>query len=289
MSSRVLSRATAVVVAAAVSGIGAAMAAPEDVVRTAPMAWMQSSPGNPLALDTSGSLPSLVTEGQIFVAQAEEHYEIRLDAGHTYAIDMAGAPTDQGSLSDPLLRLRDSQGNEVAVDDDSGTGFNARIIYTPVATGLFTIAASSYGSATGSYSLRVEETTEYADDYAGHAGTRGVVMVGQPMTGAIEYGADADWFAVQLNGGQTYVINLEGSPSGRGTLSDPLLTVHAEDGLEVGANDDFGGTLNSQVTLTAPSTGRYFISAQSYGYSTGTYTVSVATAGGGQIPVAENK
>ena len=71
MSSRVLSCATAVVVAAALSGIGTAAAATGDDVRAAPMVWQQSSPGNPLTLDTSGSLPGLVTEGQIFVAQAE--------------------------------------------------------------------------------------------------------------------------------------------------------------------------------------------------------------------------
>ncbi|MCA8907577.1 MAG: PPC domain-containing protein [Rhodospirillaceae bacterium] len=289
MSSRVLSCATAVVVAAALSGTGTAAAATGDDVRAAPMVWQQSSPGNPLTLDTSGSLPGLVAEGQIFVAQAEELYVLRLDAGHTYAIEMAGSPTDMGTLSDPLLRLRDANGTEVAANDDGGTGFNARIVYTPVTTGLFTIAASSYGSATGSYRIRVEETTEYADDYPGHAGTQGSLMIGQPITGTIEYGADADWFAVQLTGGQTYVINLEGAPTGRGSLSDPLLTVHAEDGREVGANDDFGGTLNSQVTLTAPTTGRYFVSAQSYGYNTGTYTLTVSTSGGGQVPVAENK
>ena len=48
-------------------------------------------------------------------------------------------------------------------------------------------------------------------------------MVGGATTGNIESSTDRDWFAVSLQSGTTYRIDLEGSPTNQGTLSDPEL------------------------------------------------------------------
>ena len=86
--------------------------------------------------------------------------------------------------------------------------------------------------------------------------------------------------AVDLIANQTYTIDLEGAPSGRGTLSDPLLSIHAANGLEIDGNDDFGGSLNSRIVLTAFETARYFVNVQSFGAATGSYTLTVSPPGG---------
>ena len=62
-----------------------------------------------------------------------------------------------------------------------------------------------------------------ADDFRANARTTGTVEVGGTATGEIEKRKDIDWFAVELVAGRTYVIDMEGSPSGGGTLEDAML------------------------------------------------------------------
>ena len=46
---------------------------------------------------------------------------------------------------DPYLYLRNSQGNIITYDDDSGSGDDAKIIYTATNTGNYFIDVSDYG------------------------------------------------------------------------------------------------------------------------------------------------
>ena len=39
--------------------------------------------------------------------------------------------------------------------------------------------------------------------------------------GAVDYAGDEDWFEVELVADREYQIHIEGSPTDRGTLSDP--------------------------------------------------------------------
>ena len=50
-------------------------------------------------------------------------------------------------------------------------------------------------------------------------------MVGETATGDIGTARDRDWFAVELVAGREYQIDLRGSPTDDGTLSDPRLYV----------------------------------------------------------------
>lgn len=47
--------------------------------------------------------------------------------------------------------------------------------------------------------------------------------MGGSATGGIETAGDRDWFAVELEAGTTYRFDLDGSPSGDGSLHDPYL------------------------------------------------------------------
>ena len=58
-----------------------------------------------------------------------------------------------------------------------------------------------------------------SDDYSATIDTTGSVAVGGSATGDIESAGDRDWFAVELEAGRTYQLDLEGSPTGDGTLS----------------------------------------------------------------------
>ena len=116
------------------------------------------------------------------------------------------------------------------------------------------------------------------------------------VTGEIEAQADEDWFAVTLEAGRTYQIDMEGSSTDGGTLENPFLYAmrdangsylrHADGWLDVvsTADRDSGEGLNARVTFTPDEDATYYVVAgngghmhadDSHGRSLGTYTLSV--------------
>ena len=116
------------------------------------------------------------------------------------------------------------------------------------------------------------------DDFAAMTQTTGAVAVGGSVTGEIEKSFDLDWFRVNLDGGTTYQIDLEGTGTWAGTLTDPYLRgVYNSNGNFIGGttDDDDGVGWNSRVTFTPTADGAYYVAAGAYGGLTGAYTLSV--------------
>ena len=172
-------------------------------------------------------------------------------------------------------------------------GYNSRVTFTAEDAGTYYVAAGAVGTAErgeGTYTLSVEEVMNddsgaglnsrvtFVDDFAAGTGTNGAVEVGESVTGDIEVSGDRDWFAVELDAGSTYRIDLEGSRTSAGTLSDPYLRgIHDADGVRLAGttNDDGGAGLNSRVTFTATEDGTHYVAAGAWGTREGTYTLSV--------------
>jgi hypothetical protein len=113
------------------------------------------------------------------------------------------------------------------------------------------------------------------------------VAVNGVANGTLEVTSDRDWFSVQLTAGWTYTINLEGGPTGAGTLSDPYLRFHDAAGALLAQNDDASaGNLNSQLTYVATATGTYYVEAGAFSDTgTGTYRVGVSATTPNHAPV----
>ena len=80
---------------------------------------------------------------------------ISLTAGVSYTISMNG-----GTVSDPYLRLYDSNGVQIAYDDDGGPGLNAQLVFTPSTSGTYYIGADNWSdSDTGTYTVAVTENS----------------------------------------------------------------------------------------------------------------------------------
>ena len=111
----------------------------------------------------------------------------------------------------------------------------------------------------------------------GRLATPGVVVVGDSVTGTIEPAGDRDGYAVELEAGTTYQIDLEGAATGQGTLADPFLRWLRGRGRGIpGTRDDNGGEgLNARQVFTPAESGTYYISARAAGAGTGTYRLSV--------------
>ena len=87
-------------------------------------------------------------------------FAVTLEADTTYRIDLEGARSWVGTLSDPYLRgVHDSNGDFIrgTTNDDGGTGYNSRVTFTPTADGTYYVAAGACRSHEGTYMLSVEE------------------------------------------------------------------------------------------------------------------------------------
>ena len=76
----------------------------------------------------------------------------------------------------------------------------------------------------------------------------------------------------------SYIVNMQGSHSDKGTLSDTYIYgIYDSNGTLINgtSNDDYNGTLESQVTFTPTEDGTYYISAGAYADLIGTYTLSI--------------
>ena len=111
----------------------------------------------------------------------------------------------------------------------------------------------------------------------------GRVRVGRWVTGAMsnETGRGGDTFAVDLERGRKYRIDLEGSQTGRGSLTDTFLRsvvyyVGSDFQQSTGTDNDSGKGTNAQLTFTAEATDTHYITAQGYDDSfLGTYRLTV--------------
>ncbi|MEO0486470.1 MAG: M10 family metallopeptidase [Pseudomonadota bacterium] len=113
-------------------------------------------------------------------------------------------------------------------------------------------------------------------DAPANASTPYTLSVGDTFSGSLNVGSDRDWVAVTLTAGETYLIDLQGSPSGVGTLSDPYLYLYNASGTLIAEDDDAGVGWESSLQFTAAQTGTYYLGAASYqGRSSGTYTLTL--------------
>ena len=79
----------------------------------------------------------------------KDWFAINLIAGNYYQFDMNG-----DSLEDAYLYLRDSLGNLITYDDQSGGNNDASSLYNALTTGIYYLEASSYLEAfAGTYTI----------------------------------------------------------------------------------------------------------------------------------------
>ena len=257
----------------------------EEYVSLQQEASVSEPDGEDLPEDTSTTGRVAVGDtatGKIGTPGDRDWFAVELEAGRIYRIDLEGSWTGAGTLVDPYLRGVYNEDHFFIVGttvNDSGRGLNSRQTLTLDETGTYYVAAGAWGTREGTYRLSVADVTDtHTDDFAAGTGTTGAVAVGGSARGTIQHVNDRDWFAVELEAGKRYRIDLEGYDTGAGNLSDPYLRgIHDADGdrLAGTTNDDGGAGSNSRVYITVDETGTYYVAAGGYANEKGTYTLSV--------------
>ena len=166
-------------------------------------------------------------------------FGVSLIAGQSYIFDAHGV-----GLSDTTLALHDNAGAQLAFNDDGGPGLNSQIKFTAGSGGMYFLDVGGFSANTGSYTLSTR-----VDDVADDIYTTDSIAVNGVRSGTINSATDQDFFQIFLAAGQTYTFDAVGVG-----LSDPTLAVRNSAGTQLAFNDDSGGTLNSHVNFTVPST-----------------------------------
>jgi len=218
--------------------------------------------------------------GTINPAGEEDWFRVTLTAGTHYRFNQNGSPSGGGTMTDTLLRLYSSATTLVTSNDDSYTVnsdtptfvHDSQFFFTPVSSGTYYLSAGGFGSNSGTYTVHVT-----IDQYASDVTTIGALSVGGSTTGNIEASGDRDWFRASLTVGQWCEFDLQGSPTGHGTLADTFLDLRNSAGIVISSDDDGGVGAESRIKYLATSSGTYYLSARGFSSNTGTMQITQAT------------
>lgn len=109
-------------------------------------------PGN---LDTDENLDAREDDRASVIEMIgdQDAYRVELDRGSRYMINVSGDGAHP--LSDPMLTIKDSEGETVAEDDNSGPGRNPRLNFTAPDSGYFYLVVSGARSSVGGYKISI--------------------------------------------------------------------------------------------------------------------------------------
>ncbi|MEZ5994252.1 MAG: PPC domain-containing protein [Hyphomonadaceae bacterium] len=220
-----------------------------------------------------------ISSGNVEYEGDVDWYRFAARAGYRYHVTLSGA--GEGGLADPVLRVLDRDGNELAGNDDSDGTLNSALDFISQSNRDVFIEARAYSDGyTGAYNLGITAERMPSDDAAASTSTRGRITVGQTVNSSLDFPSDQDWYRVRLEAGQSYRFTLRGA--GTDALGDPLLRLYGANGQELATDDDGGDGLNSYLEFTAPEAGNYFVAASAFGdAATGGYALAALP---GDIP-----
>ena len=271
--------------------------------------WVESIEADDFADDTSttgrvsvgGSIRGKIGLRLDGVRMDRDWFRAELEVGKPYRINVAGLASQGGTLTYATLRgvydstgeyipgTRDRDNREIVRGIELDQMIDPTVDFVPTETGTYYIVVSSDYLSIGSYTVTVGLgfSEPSGQDFPSDLSTPGRVAVGGQVTGEIETGEDVDTFAVYLTAGVTYVFEMEGIDTGRGTLPDPLINgILDAEGIKVsgvGRFADGGGTgRNARGEFTPSETGTYYVAVTlnlllnlPFDEQLGTYTLSV--------------
>ena len=221
--------------------------------------------------------------GAVNFARDVDWFKVSLSAGQNYVVDVRGVASGAGTLGDPqFVAVYNSSGVIIAGtgNDDANGTLDAQDFFRPTSSGSYYVAVGAADDGTGSYKVSVQ-TALASDDIADNATTSTTLALNGTLSSSIGTPGDVDWVKVTLSAGLSYNIAELGSATGNGTLVDPqILGVYNAQGQALAnSSDDDGGTgANAQVTVTAPTSGSYYIAAGGHGDGTGSYQLKLTPA-----------
>ncbi len=243
--------------------------------------------------------------GKIDYLFDKDWIKVTLEAGKTYDINMTG-----NSLQDThITGIYKADGTSLNLSNNDANSYTLDSKITMTIPGVlgdakvdYFIEASGYGDLKGTYTVAVSENTE--DITEGLSETLGNDvnntvnnaidgLMGRYQYGEINYGTDTDLYSYEFEAGVTYEINMYGTDSNLGTLSNSFISsIRDSGGVEIaGYSNAHGGNGNdSYLSFTAGATGTYYIETASQYNAQGSFKLNVKEEGdnlGGVAPIGD--
>lgn len=213
--------------------------------------------------------------GRIETVGDQDWYAVDLTAGNVYVLHLLGQGSGGLTLSDPLLVLRDADGNVIEQNDDGGAGLQSRMEFVAEESGTFYLSAQGFSQATGTYRLRGREAERNTGEIPEAPNTPSILRPGTTTQGVLEAAGDRDWHRIDLQGGNLYDIALRGLGGRSDALADPLMRIVDRNGNVLLFNDDADG-LDSRLTFEATSNQRVYVVAGAFDdRGAGSYAIDV--------------
>ncbi len=194
----------------------------------------------------------------------EDWIRVELVEGRNYDINLRGIGPE--AIVDPLLKIFNSDGEEVAENDDiESESWNlfSMLEFSPDSTGVYYISAGVYPNMhfndSGTYEVTV------FDEEDNNPETSLAVSVGERFQGTLDSKFDQDWIKVELSEGKTYDIRLQGI--GPDADTDTVLRIYNQAGEQVGFHDDVdyaAGMVNSRLMFSPEVTATYYLSVGAF-------------------------
>jgi hypothetical protein len=230
------------------------------------------------------SVSGTLTMSDPVLPSDQSHYKLFTfmgSAGQTVQIDL------MSSDFDAYLSLRNQSGQQIAHDDDSGGGLNARIIWTLPYTGMYQILANTLrANQFGSFTLSLQASgmaqpavtqpvvTSLQVVTTGTIGlnqqVQNILSAGAPLYDNKKYHA----YNFECTAGQQFQMDVLSDWDNYAMVFDPVGNIVARD-------DDSGEGLNARIVHTCTTTGTYKLMVTTYASSTntGSYTLRVQGLG----------
>ena len=216
---------------------------------------------------TTGNLQVGQTiKGLVTYVGDTDWFSMGLSKGTTYVINLVGDKSDGAQLdplNDPLMQIRDAQGNVLARFDDFNGSLDARAYFSPTASGKYYLEAkSAFKYDIGAYALSLELAPP--DDHADMVGSSATALtLGIVANGSLGIPGDRDMFKLALEANKVYQIGVGGMAASAGTLIDPFVRVFDAQGRLLDF-DNNGGLGNDAKFYFVPKTSDvYYVEASS--------------------------
>lgn len=209
--------------------------------------------------------------GEISSADDVDVISFEIEKGYAYYIKVSGGGED--GISYPELAYYDTYYDLQAESEDIGYTEALIVKANGNGTGYIHVSAGDAGdNDTGIY------TVELIKDIGQTVETVGAMYLDQPITSSIDYAHDEDWFRVELEGGYSYVFDLDGVG-----LSDPYLAFKNYKGADLNIDNGIEGDLDTVIDFAWTGGNTFYVSAEGLDDATGDYTLSMMREVSGNI------
>ena len=232
--------------------------------------------------------------GEIETNNDVDLYQFQLESGEGVTFDLNAPPQDSGL--DSYLRLFDSQGNQLAFDNDDDnsvaedSSFDSLLRFTVDTSGQYYLGVSSDGNtdynpiegrnnftpitgrSTGNYSLAIDRapivTDTDPDNTIAEAVEISLAELPITISEAINALTDVDIYQFELDAGNTISLDIDAAEID--SELDSVLQIFDADGEKLATNDDASApnensALDSYLEFTALTAGSYYVGVSSYG------------------------